>query len=107
MSDAHEFFVQGKDHASIGESRNFVQALIDDIGATTNANGGHSVGYPSGTANRLRYLESVGFFAADEKTALGLAWGFLSAGSHSGIPTRDEPRIAANFEFRVWRAAAS
>jgi hypothetical protein len=93
LGDATELFVQGKDHASIGESRNLIQALIDDIGATTNANGGHSVGYPGGMANRLKYLEDVGFFTPDEKAAFGAAWGFLSAGSHPGISTRDEARI--------------
>ena len=93
IGDAHELFVQGKDHPSIGESRNFIQALIDDIGATTNASGGHSAGYPSAMANRLKYLEDVGFFTPDEKTAFGAAWGFLSAGSHPGIPSRDEARI--------------
>ena len=93
LGDAHELFVQGKDHASIGESRNLIQALIDDISAATNANGGHSVGYPAGMANRLQYLQDVGFFTTDEKTAFGTAWGFLSAGSHPGIPSRDEARI--------------
>lgn len=93
MADAHDLFVQAKDHPSIGESRNFIQALIDDIGATTNANGGHSVGYPAGMASRLEYLKGVGFFTHDEKTAFGAAWGFLSAGAHPGIPTRDEARI--------------
>lgn len=93
IGDAHELFVQGKDHASIGESRNLIQALIDNISATTNASGGHSAGYPGGMTNRLKYLEDVGFFTADEKTAFGAAWGFLSAGSHPGIPSRDEARI--------------
>jgi hypothetical protein len=44
-------------------------------------------------ANRLQYLQDVGFFTSDEKTAFGAAWGFLSAGSHPGIPSRDEARI--------------
>ncbi len=93
LGDAQELFVQGKDHASIGESRNLIQALIDDISAATDTNGGHSVGYPAGMANRLQYLQTVGFFTSDEKTAFGAAWGFLSAGSHPGIPSRDEARI--------------
>jgi len=114
IRDAHELFLQEKDHPSIGEARNFVQALIDGISAETDAHGGHSVGYPSGMANRLKYLEDVGFFTTDEKTAFGSAWGFLSAGSHPGIPTRDEARIALilSLEFGVllllkfgnWRA---
>jgi hypothetical protein len=93
LADADDLFVQGKDHASIGEGRNLLQALIDDMSAATNANGGHSVGYPGGMANRLQYLQEVGFFTPDEKTAFGAAWGFLSAGSHPGIPSRDEARI--------------
>jgi hypothetical protein len=114
IGDARELFLQQKDHPSIGEARNFVQALIDGISAETHAHGGHSIGYPGGTANRLKYLEDVGFFTADEKTAVGAAWGFLSAGTHPGIPSRDEARIALilSLEFGVvlllkfsnWRA---
>jgi hypothetical protein len=103
IRDACELFVQQRDHASIGEGRNFIQGLIDGISAETHAHGGHSIGYPSGMANRLKYLEDVGFFTADEKTACGSAWGFLSAGSHPGIPSRDEARIALilSLEFGV------
>lgn len=93
LGDAHELFVQGKDHPSIGQSRDLIQALIDDTSGATHAHGGHSVGYPGGTANRLQYLQDVGFFTPDEKAAFGAAWGFLSAGSHPGIPSRDEARI--------------
>jgi len=103
IGDARELFVQQKDHPSIGEARNFVQALIDGISADTHAHGGHAIGYPGATANRLKYLEDVGFFTADEKTAVGSAWGFLSAGTHPGIPSRDEARIALilSLEFGV------
>lgn len=103
LRDARELFLQQKDHPSIGEARNFVQALLDGISDETNSHGGHSVGYPVGTANRLNYLEQVGFFTADEKTAVGAAWGFLSAGNHPGIPSRDEARIALilSLEFGV------
>jgi hypothetical protein len=93
LADAQELFVQGKDHPSIGESRNLIQALVDDISAATHATGAYSLGYPAGMANRLQYLQDVGFFTPDEKTAFGTAWGFLSAGSHPGIPSRDEARI--------------
>ena len=93
LGDAQDLFVQGKDHPSIGESRNLIQALVDDISAATHASGSHSVGYPAGMANRLQYLQDVGFFTPDEKTAFSAAWGFLSAGSHPGIPSRDEARI--------------
>ena len=94
LQDARDLFLQQKDHPSIGEARNFVQALLDGIGDETNSHGGHSIGFPGGTANRLNYLEQVGFFTTDEKTAVGAAWGFLSAGNHPGIPSRDEARIA-------------
>jgi len=114
IGDACELFLQQKDHPSIGEARNFVQALIDGISAETHAHGGHSVGYPGGTANRLKYLEDVNFFTTDETTAVGSAWGFLSVGTHPGIPSRDEARIALilSLEFGVmlllkfsnWRA---
>ena len=93
VGDAHELFVQGKDHASIGESRNFIQALIDGIGATTHTSGAYSFGYPAGMDNRLNYLQKVRFFTADERTAFGAVWGFLCVGSHPGIPSRDEARI--------------
>ena len=103
IRDARELFLQQKDHPSMGEARNFVQALIDGISADTNASGAHSVGYPGGMANRLKYLEDVGFFTVDEKTAFGSAWGFLPAGSHPGLPSRDEARIALilSLEFGV------
>jgi hypothetical protein len=94
LQDARDLYLQQKDHPSIGEARNFVQALLDGIGDETNSYGGHSIGFPGGTANRLNYLEQVGFFTTDEKTAVGAAWGFLSAGNHPGIPSRDEARIA-------------
>lgn len=42
----------------------------------------------------MKYLEDVGFFTVDEKTAFGSAWGFLCAGSHPGIPSREEARMA-------------
>jgi hypothetical protein len=103
IRDARELFLQQKDHPSIGQARNFVQALLDGIGDETNSHGGHAVGYPGGTANRLNYLEQVGFFTTDEKTAVGAAWGFLCAGTHPGIPSRDEARIALilSLEFGV------
>lgn len=66
LRDARELFLQRKDHSSIGEARNFVQTLVDGITDDTNTHGGQSVGYPSGTANRLNYLQQVGFFTADE-----------------------------------------
>ena len=93
LGDARDLFVQSKDHPSIGESRNLVQAIIDSIGADTHAHGGHSRGYPGGTKGRLQYLEDVGFFTSDDKAAFESAWGFLSAGTHPGIPPHELARI--------------
>ena len=93
IGDARDLFVQGKDHPSIGESRSFVQAIIDDIGTETNRRGGHSRGFPGGTKERLQYLEDVGFFTSDDKAAFQSAWGFLSAGTHPGIPPHELARI--------------
>ena len=45
------------------------------------------------TANRIDYLESVGFLTADEKAAYRSGWGTLSAGSHPGVPEREQARI--------------
>ncbi len=91
--DAQALYVDGKDHPSLNESRNFLQALIDDLGTETDHHGGHAVGLPSGTANRIGYLRQVGFLTADEETAFCSAWGALSAGSHPGVPAREEARI--------------
>jgi hypothetical protein len=103
IRDARDLFVDGKDHSSIGEARSFIQALIDNISQETDQHGGHSIGYPGGTANRLDYLRSVGFFTPDERTAVGASWGFLSAGSHPGLSSRDEARIGLilSLEFGV------
>jgi hypothetical protein len=36
---------------------------------------------------------TVGFFTADEKSSLLSGWGSLSAGSHPGVPEREQARI--------------
>jgi hypothetical protein len=107
IRDARDLFVDGKDHSSIGEARTFIQALIDNISQDTNRHGGHSIGYPAGTANRLDYLRSVGFFTPDERTAVGATWGFLSAGSQPGLSSRDEARIGLilSLEFGIFLLA--
>lgn len=94
LTDATELFsTPGKEHSCLNESRNLLQLLIDDISEETNRLGGHSVGLPGGVKNRLEYLQKVGFFSLDEHAAFGSAWGALSAGSHPGVPPRDEARI--------------
>jgi hypothetical protein len=93
VNDAHSLFLDGKDHPSLGESRSFLQALIDDICTETNRPGAHSVKVPGGTRPRIEYLKNVGFLTADEEAAYKAAWGALSAGAHPGVPAREEARI--------------
>lgn len=94
LTDATDLFSEvGKEHPGMNEARNFLQLLIDDISEETERVGGHSAGLPGGTKNRLEYLQKTGFFSGDELAAFGSAWGALSAGSHPGVPPRDEARI--------------
>jgi hypothetical protein len=93
VNDAHSLFLDGKDHPSLGESRSFLQALIDDVCTETHKAAAHSVGLPGGTGPRIEYLKNVGFLTADEDTAYRAAWGALSAGTHPGVPAREEARI--------------
>jgi hypothetical protein len=114
VADAHSLYADGKDHSSLNESRSLVQALIDGISTETQKNGRHSIDLPSGTANRIDYLQRVGFFTEDEQAAYRSAWGSLSAGSHPGVPEREQARIglilALEFgqllllKFANWRA---
>lgn len=53
VKDANDLFVQGKSHPSLNESRNMVQALIDDISTETDQNGNHTTKLPGGTGNRI------------------------------------------------------
>lgn len=93
MTDANSLYTEGKHHASLNESRNMIQALIDGVSVETKKHGNHSGGLASGTANRMGYLRDVDFLTPDERAALGSAWGSLSAGSHPGVPERDQARI--------------
>jgi hypothetical protein len=93
VTDAHDLFEDRRCHPSLNESRNLLQSLIDDINIATNATGGHALGLPGGTANRIHYLSDVGFLTADEQEAFHSAWAVLSAGSHSGVPEQDEAPI--------------
>jgi hypothetical protein len=94
LADAQSLYIEtGKDHASLNESRSFVQALIDDISEATHTNGGHSTKLPGTMKNRVQYLTDVGFLTTDEQAAYNSAWGSLSAGSHPGVPERDQTRI--------------
>jgi hypothetical protein len=93
VNDAQSLYGEGKDHSSLNESRSFIQALIDDISAETSAHGKHSVSMPGGTANRIEYLRKVGFLTPGEEAAFKSSWGSLSAGSHPGVPEREQARI--------------
>jgi hypothetical protein len=116
IEDAFSLYADGKDHPSLGQSRNIIQSLIDGITESTDVNGKHSTKLPGGTANRLGYLKVVGFFTSDEEAAFKSGWGMLSAGTHPGVPEREQARIglvlALEFgqllliKFANWRANA-
>lgn len=116
IEDATSLYENGKDHPSLSESRNILQALIDGISESTDANGKHSTKLPGGTANRITYLKDVGFLTADEEAAFRSGWGHLSAGTHPGVPERELARIglvlALEFaqllllKFANWKANA-
>jgi hypothetical protein len=116
IADANGLYIEKKYHPSLNESRNFLQCLIDNIGGDTNKCGAHSIGFPGGTANRIDYLRDVQFLTPDEAAAFKSAWGALSAGSHPGVPEREEARIglvlALEFgqllllKFESWKAGA-
>lgn len=116
IADANSLYVGQKYHPSLNESRSLMQCLIDNIGDDTHKSGAHSNGFPGGTANRIKYLLDVGFFTPDETSAFSSAWGALSAGSHPGVPAREEARIglilALEFgqllllKFENWKAGS-
>ena len=94
LADAQSLYVEtGKDHASLNESRNFLQALINEITIANNTHGNHQTKMPGGLGNRIAYLTTIGFLTPDEKASFDSAWGSLSAGSHPGVPQRDQTRI--------------
>jgi len=93
MRDAGLLYAEGKFHPSLNESRSLIQALIDSISTETATNGKISIGLPGKTANRIDYLTKVGFFTGDEQAAFNSAWGSLSAGSHPGVPEREQAQI--------------
>jgi hypothetical protein len=93
IADAKNLFVEGKYHPSLNESRSLLQSLFDNISADTHSGGAHPTKLPGGTTNRIGYLREVGFLTTDEEASCNSAWGALSAGSHPGVPERDEARI--------------
>jgi hypothetical protein len=93
LTDAKNLFGEGKHHPSLNESRSFLQSLFDNISTDTENSGAHPAKLPGGTTNRIRYLREVGFLTTDEEASCNSAWSALSAGSHPGVPERDEARI--------------
>ncbi len=116
IQDAVSLYTQGSNHPSLGQSRNIIQALIDGISESTNTNGKHSTKLPGKTGPRIEYLKDLGFFTADEETAFKSGWGTLSAGTHPGVPEREQARIGLVlalefaqlllFKFANWRLNA-
>jgi hypothetical protein len=93
IGDAQSLYKDGKDHPSLNESRNFIQALIDGISVETDQHGKHTTRLAASTKDRIEYLLKVSFLAPDEEAALKSGWGTLSAGSHPGVPERELARI--------------
>jgi hypothetical protein len=93
VTDAQSLYIDGKNHPSLNESRSLIQGLIDGISIETSAHGKHSTKLPGGTSSRIEYLTKVKFFTPDEQAAFNSAWGSLSAGSHPGVPEREQARI--------------
>jgi hypothetical protein len=93
ITDAQSLYTDGKNHSSLNESRSLIQGLIDGISKETSVHGKHSTKLPGGTSNRIEFLTNVGFLTADEHAAFNSVWGSLSAGSHPGVPEREQARI--------------
>jgi len=93
IEDAYSLYAEGKDHPSLNESRSLIQSLIDGISTETNAHRKHSTGLPGPTKDRIEYLTKVGFLEPDLEAAFKSGWGTLSAGSHPGVPEREQARI--------------
>lgn len=93
IEDAHSLYAEGKDHPSLNESRSLVQALIDGVSIETDTHGKHLTGLPGPTKDRIEYLTKVGFLEPDLEAAFKAGWGTLSAGSHPGVPEREQARI--------------
>jgi len=116
IEDAHSLYAGGKDHPSLNESRSLIQALIDGVSVETDTHGKHSTKLPGPMKDRIEYLTKVGFLVPDEEAALKSGWGSLSAGSHPGVPEREQARIglviALEFgqllliKFANWKANA-
>jgi hypothetical protein len=116
VRDAHFFYLDGKYASSLNASKSLIQALIDAISVETDKHGTYSTKLPEGTTSRIDYLTEISFLTADERSALNSAWGCLCAGSHPGVPEREQSRIGLVLtlefgqllllKFRNWTAHA-
>lgn len=116
IKDAQSLYTEGKYHASLNEARNLIQALIDGVSVETDKNGQHKTKLPGGSANRIDYLKELGFLIGDEHSSFRAVWATLSAGSHPGVPEREQARIGLIlalelgqlllFKFASWKASA-
>jgi hypothetical protein len=116
VTDAHFLYLDGKYYSSLNASRSLIQALIDAISVEIDKHRTFSTKLPEGTTNRIDYLTEINFLTADERAALNSAWVSLCAGSHPGVPEREQSRIGLVLtlefgqllllKFRNWTAHA-
>jgi hypothetical protein len=91
LKDAEGLFSEGKMHPAMGEARSAFQAAVEDTvslveSKTKNKSGG-------GLKNQIEFLAKNEFISTDEQQAFLAAWGFLSAGSHPGLPPDEAGRV--------------
>ena len=91
---AEELYVQQKWDPCIGELRKFFEPVLRDIASETSKNRKETNPSTGPIRDVFDYLQACGFFDADEKTAVGAVWGFLSSGSHPGIAPDHKASLA-------------
>jgi hypothetical protein len=92
IADARSLYVDGKYRASLNESRNLIETLIDSISTETDAHGNHSTKLTSGTINRIEYLKNVNFSTFSEQSEFLSVWCSL-CGSQHGVSEREQARL--------------
>jgi hypothetical protein len=95
LQDAEDHFSEGKMHSAMGESRSGFQAALEDTVTLVEAKVSRRSG--GGVKNQIEFLNREKVFSDDEKLAFLSAWGFLSAGSHPGLPPDEAGRIGLIF----------
>jgi hypothetical protein len=106
IDHAVQNYTDGKFHEVLGESRCFIQALIDTITTETVKFGGHRKrdpglgGKSTKTGPRIEYLADVSFLSSnpqdrmdEELGAVRTVWAYLCAGGHPGLTPREDARI--------------